>query len=285
MKKNLLFIAVALMATACTSDDKKAAEMYDKAEEFYTAGAYETARQWVDSIEVCYPKAFDAIKKGMVLQCRINQKVYERDLIVTDSLYNIAQSELSALMAQFTLTREGEQQTDANYIYKKQMPAKIISKSELRAQVTEKGDFRLMSIYHGSGAIKHTGIRIEHPDGSYNESATIAHDGAKNYRFSDGGKTTEIITYNTKQCRSIAEAIAQNNDEKLTVRYVGGKKYSLPLTKNSRQAIAQSYRLSQALALTDSLTKRRAYNIKQLELADAQLIKLENQAKQNTTEQ
>ena len=40
-------------------------------------------------------------------------------------------------------------------------------------------------------------------------------------------------------------------------------------------AIAETYRLAQALSMVDSLSKRREYGIKQLELADSQLLKLE----------
>lgn len=275
MKKSILIFPLVLLAS-CSNNNRNAAEIYAQAEQYYQAGDYKNASIWIDSIESCYPKAFDAIRDGMVLQCRINQKTYEQDLIKTDSLYNAAQHELDALKAQFELTRESEYQTERNYIYKRQRPPHTVSQSELRAQVTEKGEFRLISIYHGKGAIKHTGIRLELPDGSYSESATIAFDGAKNYRYTDGGMTTEMITYNLQQCKAVANMAALADGNRLTVRYTGGKKYALPLNRNQQQAIAQTYRLSQMLALTDSLSKRREYGIKQLELADAQLMKLES---------
>lgn len=275
MKKSIYILPIVLLAS-CSNDNRNAAEIYAQAEQYYQAGDYENASIWIDSIESCYPKAFEVIRDGMVLQCRINQKTYEQDLIKTDSLYNAAQHELDALKAQFELTRDGEYQTERNYIYKHRLPPRTVSQSELRAQVTEKGEFRLISIYHGTGAINHTGIRIELPDGSYGESATIAFDGAKNYRYTDGGMTTEMITYNLQQCKAVADIAVLANGSRLTVRYTGGKKYALPLNRNQQQAIAETYRLSQMLALTDSLSKRREYGIKQLELADAQLTKLES---------
>ncbi len=277
MKNKVLLLPLVFMALACTSDEQKAGEMYAQAEQYYLAGEYTTATQWVDSIEATYPRAFDVIRNGMMLQCLINQKVYEQELLLIDSLYNIAQNELNTLKPQFDLVREGEYQTVANYIYKKHRPSAVVTKSELRSQVTEKGEFQLTSVVYGN-KVNHTGISIEQSDGSFARSATIAHDGAKNYRYNDDGKPVEMITYNMQQCRQVVDMIALSSDSKLKVQYTGGKKFSITLDKKSSDAITQTYRLAQVMALVDSLSLRRQYGIKQLELADRQLIKLEEQA-------
>ena len=275
MRNGFLLILAALLVTACTSDEKKAAQLYAQAESYYNDGNYYAAKIWIDSIEASYPKAFDVIREGMVLQCRINQKVYERDLVTTDSLYNIAQKELDELKPLFELSRESEYQTERNYVYKKSRPGQAVTGSGLRAQVTESGEFRLISIYNGSKGINHTGIRVKKPDGTYCETASVAYDGARNYRFTDGGKTTEMVTYNKTQCYEVAELIVLSNNKELSVQFTSGSNYSMPLDKNTRLAIAETYRLAQALSMVDSLSKRREYGIKQLELADSQLLKLE----------
>ena len=213
----------ALLATACTGDEEKAAQLYAQAESYYNEGNYSAAQTWIDSIETSYPKAFGTIKEGMVLQCRINQKVYEHDLLVTDSLYNIARQELDGLKSLFELSRESEYQTERNYVDKKGRPGLAITGSGVRAQVNESGEFRLISIYNGNKGINHTGIRVKRPDGSYCETAAIAYDGARNYRFTDDGKSTEMITYNKSQCHEVAELIALSNDKKLTVQLTGGR--------------------------------------------------------------
>lgn len=277
MKNGCLLILVTLLASACTSDEKKAEQLYAQAESYYNEGNHYAAKIWIDSIEASYPKAFDAIRDGMVLQCRINQKVYEHDLLTTDSLYNMAKKELDALKPLFELSRESEYQTERNYVYKKSRPGQAITGSGLRAQVTESGEFRLISIYNGNKGINHTGIRVKKPDGSYCETASVAYDGARNYRFTDDGKTTEMVTYNKTQCYAVAELIVLSNNKELSVQFTGGRNYSMPLDNNTRLAIAETYRLAQALSMVDSLTKRREYGIKQLELADAQLLKLEGQ--------
>ena len=91
-----------------------------------------------------------------------------------------------------------------------------------------------------------------------------------------------MVTYNMQQCANVVEALSAGND-KITVRYKGDKKHSITIDKKSREAIAKTYRLARLMSLADSLQSRREYGILQLELADRQLIKL--QEKLNNTEE
>ncbi len=275
MKTKFLFLPLLLLVVACGNNKQNAEDMLNRAEQYYIAGDCAAATQWIDSISAVYPDEVDVIRRGMMLQCQVNQKLYERELIRVDSMYNAATAEVAALKPLFELVREGKEQTLANYVYKGSRSGGVISKSELRAQVTEKGDFQLTSIYCGSNKINHTGVSV-----SGIASKSIAYDGAKNYRYTSGGNAVEMVTYNMSQCREVAEAIAQSSSGKLTVNYTGGKSYKLTLDKNRRQAIADTYRLACALAASDSLLSRREYSILQLELADRQLMKLQDQASQ-----
>ena len=284
MKNNyfaLLFLSSTIILASCSDDEKNALAMYDTAQQYYLAGDYPTATLWVDSISKTYPQEVDVIRKGMVLQCNINQKRYEAELIYVDSMYNATNHELAELKPQFDLTREGKEQTLANYVYKNSRSKGEISRSELRSQVAENGAFQLTSIYCGSGKINHTAIEVE-CNGEQYATQSIAYDGGKNYRYTSGGKNIEMVTYNMQQCANVVEALSAGND-KITVRYKGDKKHSITIDKKSREAIAKTYRLARLMSLADSLQSRREYGILQLELADRQLIKL--QEKQNNTEE
>lgn len=271
----LLSLACVAMLTACNDNEKNALAMYDTAEQYYMTGDYATATLWVDSISKTFPQEFDVIRKGMMLQCHINQQRYEKELIYIDSLYNVATNEVAALKPQFELVREGKEQTLANYVYKNSRKKGEVTRSELRAHVTEDGGFQLTSVYCGGGKINHTGIVVAYGGNEY-ATQNIAYDGGKNYRYVSGGKAIEMVTYNTAQCRDAVEAIAQATDDKITIRYTGGKKHNITLDKKSREAIAKSYRLAQVWALSDSLQSRREFSILQLELADRQLMKLQD---------
>lgn len=273
MKNKILLLPLLFLAVACGSNKQDAEAMLNQAEKHYLTGDFTTATQWIDSIGIVYPDEVEVIRKGMMMQCQVNQKMYEKELIRVDSLYNVATAEVAALKPRFELVREGKEQTLANYIYKGSRSGGVVSKSELRAQVTEKGDFQLTSIYFGRNKINHTGISVNGV-----ASKSVAYDGAKNYRYTSGGNAVEMVTYNLAQCCSVADAIAQNASGKIVVKYTGGKNYSATLDKNRCQAIAETYRLAVALAQVDSLQSRREYSILQLELADRQLMKLQDQA-------
>ncbi|MBO7317657.1 MAG: hypothetical protein J6U43_02930, partial [Bacteroidales bacterium] len=77
------------------------------------------------------------------------------------------------------------------------------------------------------------------------------------------------------------ELIASDTQAKCQVKYTGGKSFNLSLDKLSREAIANSYRMAQLFVMADSLQSRREYGIIQLELADRQLMKLQDKATEN----
>lgn len=276
MKNKILLLPLLLLAVACTGNKQDAEAMLNQAQQYYMAGDCAAATQWIDSISVVFPDEVEIIRRGMMLQCQVNQKMYEAELIRVDSLYNIVTAEVAALKPQFELVKEGKEQTVANYVYKGSRSGGVVSKSELRAHVTEKGDFLLTSVYCGGNKINHTGISVKHPNGGDATSKLMAYDGAKNYRYTSGGKAVEMVTYNLAQCREVADAIAQTTG-KLVVNYVGGKSHSITLDNNTRKAIADTYRLAVAMSQVDSLYSRREYSILQLELADRQLMKSQDQ--------
>lgn len=279
MKHKFLILPLLIFIVACSNNRENAEALYMQAEQLYNNGEYTTATQYVDSISHVYPQEVEIIRRGMLLQCHINQKYYENELIRIDSLYNATISQLESLKGQFNLVREGKEQTLANYVYKNSRSDKEISRSALRAHVTEKGDFILTSVYFGNSKINHTGISTTAPSGNNVATTAIAYDGGKNYRYTTGNNNVEMVSYNLTQCGDVADAIAQSQG-KMSIKYTGGRNYTLSLDNNSRNAIAATLRLAQTMAMTDSLMSLREYSIMQLELADRQLMKLED--KNNT---
>ena len=278
MNRKLFFLPLLLLVAACGNDEKEAQAMYAQAEQLYQSGNYAEATRWVDSISATYPQEVATIRQGMMLQCHINQKRYEQELLRVDSLYNAANNEMAMLKERFDLVRQGKEQTLANYIYKGTQRKDEVNRSELRVQVTEEGNLQLTSVYFGAAKLNHTGIEVKVAGGATAQTAAIAYDGGKNYRYTTGGNSVEMVTYNLAQCEAAVKLIAENAQEKISVAYTGGKKYNITLDKLTREAIASSYRLAQLFAHTDSLKSQREYGIIQLELADRQLMKLQDKA-------
>lgn len=275
MKHKILFIPLLLLAVACNNNRENAEALYSQAEQLYNKGDYAAATHMIDSISTAYPQETETIRRGMLLQCQVNQKHYEIELIRIDSLYNATVNEMNNLKKEFDLVREGKEQTLANYVYKNSHSKKEISSSSIRAYVTEKGDFILTSIYCGSSKINHTGIALTAPDGSTASTTAIAYDGGKNYRYTSGSNNIEMVSYNLSQCSQAIQAIADSKG-KVTIKYTGGKKHSVTLTTKECNIITKTYLLARAMSLSDSLQSRREYSIMQLELADRQLMKLQD---------
>ena len=91
---------------------------------------------------------------------------------------------------------------------------------------------------------RHSSIRATLPDKSKAETLVIGYDGANNYRFTNDGKYTEIVTYKDGQCSAVAALIANNTSKKITLTYLGGNRYTLSLDPVTREAVKATRELA-----------------------------------------
>lgn len=268
-----------LLFPACGDGSHEAGEQYEKALKLFEAGQYESARNAIDSIEQLYPKAFKQIREGMLLMCRVKQKESERNLLYIDSVLKVRQAELEAAKKKFRFEKDAKYQTEGNYVYNKLPKQNAITRSQLKVQVTENGQMQLASVYYGSTPLNHSSIRVTLPDKSKAETLAIGYDGSNNYRFTDNGKYTEIVTYKDGQCSAVASLIADNTDKAITLTYLGGNRYTLALDRTTREAVKETRNLYTLMRNVDDLTREYQLNIRTLELADKQVMQLEKQQK------
>ncbi|HIZ27024.1 hypothetical protein [Barnesiella sp. An55] len=264
---------------ACGDSSRDASTQYEKALQLFKAGQYESAKNAIDSIEQLYPKAFKQIKEGMLLMCRIKQKESERNLLYIDSVLKVRQSELETAKKDFRFEKDAKYQTEGNYVYNKLPKQSAITRSQLKVLVTEHGQMQLASVYYGSAPLKHSSIRVTLPDKSKAETLAIGYDGANNYRFTDNGKYTEIVTYKDGQCSAVASLIADNTDKNITLTYLGGSRYTLTLDPLTREAVKATRHLYNLIRSVDDLNREYLLNVRTLELADKQVMQLEKQQK------
>lgn len=267
----------AILLSSCGNSDREAHAQYEKALKFFEQEQYANAKNAIDSIELLYPKAFKQIKAGMLLSCRVKQKESERNLLYIDSLLKIRQNELEQAKKNFRFEKDAKYQTEGNYIYKKLPNQSTINHSQLKVQVTKNGQLQLISIYCGNSPIKHSSIRATLPDKSKAETLVVGYDGANNYRFTNAGRYTEIVTYKDGQCSAVASLIANNTDKKITLTYLGGNRYTLSLDAVTREAIKATRELFNLMKNVDDLKREYQLNIRTLELADKQVMQLEKQ--------
>ena len=263
MAKYLYFwiCSCAIVLFSCGDNSNEANAQYEKARKLFENGQYANAKNAIDSIELLYPKAFKQIKAGMLLMCRVKQKESEQNLLYIDSVLKVRQTELEAVKKNFRFEKDAKYQTEGNYIYKK-----------------------LPKQYYGSTPIKHSSIRATLPDKSKAETLVIGYDGANNYRFTNDGKYTEIVTYKDGQCSAVAALIANNTSKKITLTYLGGNRYTLSLDPVTREAVKATRELANLMKNVDDLKREYQLNVRTLELADKQVLQLEKQQSEQNAE-
>ncbi|MCP9611100.1 tetratricopeptide repeat protein [Coprobacter tertius] len=275
MKKLLWAVVLSFSIISCGKTDKKAEAQYKKAEALYEQGDYNQAKQQIDSIKVLYPKAFDQIKKGMILMCRVNLKESERNLVYIDSLLPLKKAEVDRLKKDFFLSKDEKYEETGHYVYKSEKNNPVVNRSYVRAQVSEDGIMEIASVYFGPAALHHESMRVEAPDGSYAMTKVVPYDGARNFRFVNDGNTTEVVTYKGEQMIAVAELI-YNTPGKIKVSYEGKRPYSFTLDDRSRKMINASYELAMAMKSVKELTREQAINNKGCEILRRQISDLES---------
>ena len=106
----------------------------------------------------------------------------------------------------------------------------------------------------------------------------------KNFRFTNDGKYTEIVTYKDGQCSAVAALIANNTSKKITLTYLGGNRYTLSLDPVTREAVKATRELANLMKNVDDLKREYQLNVRTLELADKQVLQLEKQQSEQNAE-
>ena len=90
MKKlGLIVVALALTLAGCNSDEKKASELFQRAEVSFAAEDYSLAKLQIDSIRTLYPKAFEVRKAAIGLMQQVDLKEQQQTLAYLDELSNV----------------------------------------------------------------------------------------------------------------------------------------------------------------------------------------------------
>ena len=180
---------------SCNDNKEKAGEVYSFAVKQYESGELIKAKITIDSLKNSYPKEFDLIKSSIQLMRKIELKENEKTYNYADSLLKILIPDADALKSNFDYVKS-EFEDKGTFIYKGMSVERNVERSYLRSGVYDDGDIYLASVYFGAGKINHTGITVDISNTDFTASTqNIAYDGGTNYRFTDGGNTSEIITY------------------------------------------------------------------------------------------
>lgn len=254
MKLNKL-IALPLFMTlfSCNSDEKKAEELFQRAESSFATGDYSLTKLQIDSIRTLYPKAFEVRKAGIKLMQQVDLQEQQKTLVYLDSVMAVKQASLDSIRGNFVLEKDTAYQEVGNYFYPTQTVEKNIGRSFLRGQVNERGEMSITSIYCAGGKLHHRAVKVS-VDDLFAETP-ISPDC---YETTDLGKAIEKADYKLGADGGVIAFIIANQDKKrIRLEFIGDRNYKTTMQPNDIKAIAELSRLAQILSSIEAIKKEQ----------------------------
>lgn len=254
MKLNKLIALPLFMALfSCNSDEKKAEELFQRAESSFATGDYSLAKLQIDSIRTLYPKAFEVRKAGIKLMQQVDLQEQQKTLVYLDSVMAVKQASLDSIRGNFVLEKDTAYQEVGNYFYPTQTVEKNIGRSFLRGQVNERGEMSITSIYCAGGKLHHRAVKVS-VDDLFAETP-ISPD---RYETTDLGKAIEKADYKLGSDGGVIAFITANQDKKrIRLEFIGDRNYKTTMQPNDIKAIAELSRLAQILSSIEAIKKEQ----------------------------
>lgn len=253
--KNIFYILCLFVLFSCTGQTKKAKEELEKARAYYQNEEFSAAKLTVDSIKIKYPKEFSVQKEGLQLMRVVKLAEQKRNLAYCDSMLKVKLMEAEPLKKNFVFEKIEDYDDVGKYIYKQQVTEKNIQRSYIRSGVNEKGEMYIASVYYGSRPVKHSRLKVSSKNGEYAETENVLRDGGANYSFTDGGMTTETVTYLGDKGKDVALFIYDRQKEPVKATYLGETEYSIQISDADKKALAETYDLAIVLSDIERLKK------------------------------
>lgn len=255
MKKIILGVAVlAVMLASCGADKKNAGDLFQRAEMSFAAGNFNLAKLQIDSIRTLYPKAIEVRKAAIGLMQQIDLQEQQKTVAYLDSMMQVKQMALDAIKGKFVFEKDTVYQEIGNYFYPTQVVEKNAGRSFLRAQVNERGEMLLTSIYCGAGNIHHTAVKVSAGGDTFAQTPVSS----DSYETTDLGRVIEKADYRLPNDGGVAAFVASNSDKKsLMLEFLGEKNYRTQMPASDIKAITEVADLARVLAGMEEIRKEQ----------------------------
>lgn len=238
---------------SCGQEEKKANELLSRAESSFQSANYSEAKLLIDSIRNSYPKVFDVRRKAIMLKQQVELKEQQISLEYLDSMMAVKQLALDSIKSDYVLEKDTAYQEIGNYFYPSQVVEKNIGRTFLRANVNEKGEMSLTSIYCAGGSLNHTSVKVSSKDAFAQTPAS-----PDVYVSSDLGRKIEKADYKLGADGGVIGFIIANRDAKsLKLEFIGDRTYRTLMYSPDIKAIVQVARLAQILSAMEEIRKEQ----------------------------
>lgn len=275
MRISVFAVLAALMFCACRqSDDVSARRYLDAARASMENSDYVSAKMFIDSVKIVYPKAFEARKEGIRLLQKVEIAEADRTLAFQDSVIQVLVGQLENVKKDYVFEKNAEYQDLGIYSVASQAVEKNYARNFIRAQVDEKGRLTLVSNYNASSYIHHRSIKLVSGD-NYVESA--ASDNF--YEFKDLGVCYEKCNIAGDDNGNIASFVAINMEAPVEVILNGERTVRYKMTTADKKAVKDVYSLSlllssidEAASIRDEALRKKRFVSENMARADSAVV-------------
>lgn len=248
--KIIVAILLGVVLFSCGKSYKKqAAEKFDQAARLCEKKDTTSALQYLDSILVFYPEAFETTEKAKSFIQKINSEILFRKQDQFDKLTG----RLAELEKLFD-TEKTEYDRFMQYIPKAQNFERRWDQSFIKLHLNERGELYISSNYYGNDWLNHIGLRVY--DGVFQaKTDTVSLDDPNNHHSEFMGKHWEKVSYKNGKDNGVIQFIADNADRNLKAVFIGKRMYYIVLEQFDKQAVCDALALSNALKQKTQLEK------------------------------
>lgn len=238
--KSFIIAALAVLASCGKSDSatEAAQALLAEATQAVEVGDYALAQSLLDSLNAAYPAEVEVRKSALELQPRIVEGSTMQEVADLQAQQQSLAQYVDSLKRYFNETPVGKDVFEAYWTHK-DFPADWRERNTAVARVTQGGGFVVISSLGGTSA-HHTALRLS-ANGSDVTSGAVAYNPER-------GLSRESVRFPSEKADTLGAFALTADGGAATLHFVGGNKApSAKLSAKEVHALADSYRLSQAM--------------------------------------
>lgn len=241
---------------ACQSSDSTLVRTQLKEiDSLRASGLYTEALSAIDSL---HSSEAAIIKEVIELKKQIRLEQAEQELVRIEQELSELQKIINLKLNNFQLLGQEPVQW---FHHNALIPEVLGERPHLRAMVDSTGALRLVSVYVGSRSVKHSALRISAiSNGSNQTTAEVPHDDALNYRYTDGEKHWELVTYTRTSLNNMEDYLGQEVKGGLRIDLLSHDKsvYHYLMPKREQLGLYATIELSKYLKQREDLRREQA---------------------------
>lgn len=273
---SILFACAAFMCASCGEDvESKAKGLLDEARVASEAKDFGKARLLLDSLKNTYPKAFKARREAIKLSRDVEYGEQTRSITFYDEQLKQLTEQRDKMLAEFVLEKDTRYQDEGYYMLPSQTLKNNYGLTYLRAQVSEKGDAMITSVYRGNKAIEHKSIKL-----CAGETFVECNAPLHKYNSKHLGVHSERLDFRYGQDGGIMDFILSAEGE-IKVELSGRSKVEYTLRKSDAEAVAKVLELSRVLQSIERISAMRAEASRHIEFIERSRERFEIEEPEN----